>query len=335
MLSENFAVPSYTVSFFLYLLQAMCKMRAFMHQLSYTASVTILVCVSADRYFVVKHPLVARRQRTKSKLKVALVCIWLFSIMYSVPYGVFYYTFQVQTLSFCLIYLTEKNTRILVTLNFVLLYIVPVSVMAVMYAGMACHLRKSLSSADGEQIQHKTENIEKSLSDADISRKNQASVRIVTKSDPHNCCPANLFMAESQSELTKYQTCLVKSSSHRSQHPRPARRPQPNTGSHQALRSRKRLIKMLFVLVINFSLCVLPYHIRLVYDHWAPKHARGYFIQLIPQITFIILYLNSGLDPVLYAFMSKHFQRCMLEALGCRTRRPTSTYATTNTRSRQ
>lgn len=91
-----------------------------------------------------------------------------------------------------------------------------------------------------------------------------------------------------------------------------------------ALQSRRRIIRMLIVVVLAFALCHLPFHARKVWQYWSPKWAQyqagSFFSTMFTPITFLIMYANSAINPLLYAFMSKKFRMSFKDLLCCRMR---------------
>ncbi|CAL8070631.1 unnamed protein product [Orchesella dallaii] len=91
-----------------------------------------------------------------------------------------------------------------------------------------------------------------------------------------------------------------------------------------ALVSRRRIVRMLIVVVLAFALCHLPFHARKVWQYWsppwAPYQAGSVFSQVFTPFTFLIMYVNSGINPILYAFMSKKFRMSFRDLLCCRMR---------------
>lgn len=91
-----------------------------------------------------------------------------------------------------------------------------------------------------------------------------------------------------------------------------------------ALQSRRRIIRMLIVVVLAFAICHLPFHARKVWQYWSPKWAQyqggSVFSTLFTPITFLIMYANSAINPLLYAFMSKKFRMSFRDLLCCKMR---------------
>lgn len=73
----------------------------------------------------------------------------------------------------------------------------------------------------------------------------------------------------------------------------------------KVLKSRQAAVWMLIVIVITFALCNLPCHLRKMCEHYVPNfNIQSTVNQLITPATHRLMYTNSALNPILYAFMS-------------------------------
>ncbi|CAL8070718.1 unnamed protein product [Orchesella dallaii] len=88
-----------------------------------------------------------------------------------------------------------------------------------------------------------------------------------------------------------------------------------------ALKSRRRIVKMLIVVVLAFAVCHMPFHARKVWQYMSSTYQGGsVFSQVFTPLTFLVMYVNSALNPILYAFMSKKFRMSFRDLLCCKTR---------------
>ena len=85
---------------------------------------------------------------------------------------------------------------------------------------------------------------------------------------------------------------------------------------HTALMSRRKVIRLLMAVIIFFALCVLPYHIRLLWQTFGNPPVTRVTLLLSP-ITFLVYYLNNAMNPFLYAFLSDHFRRSVKDVMAC------------------
>ncbi|KAF2888859.1 hypothetical protein ILUMI_17314, partial [Ignelater luminosus] len=86
--------------------------------------------------------------------------------------------------------------------------------------------------------------------------------------------------------------------------------PVPNSSSSQnVLKARRGVIRMLIIVVLTFALCNLPFHARKMWQYWSHNyHGDTNFSALFTPLTFLVTYFNSGINPLLYAFLSKNFR---------------------------
>lgn len=82
------------------------------------------------------------------------------------------------------------------------------------------------------------------------------------------------------------------------------------SSSQNVLRARRGVIRMLIIVVCTFALCNLPLHARKMWQHWSSDYkGNSNFSALLTPLTCLVTYFNSGLNPLLYAFLSKNFRR--------------------------
>ena len=90
----------------------------------------------------------------------------------------------------------------------------------------------------------------------------------------------------------------------------------------RALQSRRRIIRMLIVIVVAFAVCNLPFHARKMWQNYSKSYQGGStFSSILTPVTFLIMYANSGINPLLYAFMSHKFRSSFKDLLTCKLRR--------------
>ncbi|CAG7726713.1 unnamed protein product [Allacma fusca] len=102
----------------------------------------------------------------------------------------------------------------------------------------------------------------------------------------------------------------------------------------RALQSRRRIIRMLIVIVVTFAVCNLPFHARKIWQNWSPNYRGGStFSSIFTPSTFLIMYANSGINPLLYAFMSHKFRLSFRDLLCCKLRQSARVFRRTSARS--
>jgi len=100
------------------------------------------------------------------------------------------------------------------------------------------------------------------------------------------------------------------------------RAPPVATTDQTALSARRKVIRLLVAVVISFAVCVLPYHVRVLWQAFYEPQLEDWHLVITP-VTFVLYYLNSGLNPLLYAFLSNKFRSSLIDMLCCRRARST------------
>ncbi|KAI5641480.1 7 transmembrane receptor (rhodopsin family) domain-containing protein [Phthorimaea operculella] len=125
-----YLIPSWVFGDFL------CKMYQFVHSLSYTASIFILVVICTERYFAIIHPITCKQILTSTRLRMVILGVWITSAAYSAPKFILVGTItnnlgdgHMETI--CIQHRMKYNSEIFDMVNFGLLYVTPLCVMTV------------------------------------------------------------------------------------------------------------------------------------------------------------------------------------------------------------
>ncbi|XP_058448036.1 trissin receptor isoform X2 [Malaya genurostris] len=288
----------------------LCKMYQFVHSLSYTASIFILVVICMERYFAIIHPITCKQILTSRRLRLVIVAVWITSAVYSVPKFIFVRTItnnlgndQLETI--CIIDRKAFNSELFDIINFALLYLLPLLVMTVLYSRIAIALWKS---SRGLERHIALQNTTSSNYSANYNRK---------PSQKYEKRAAGV--TESQVSVESDKVVVTTWRSQNSFHQRHGTQlTQMSHSSNNVLRARRGVIRMLMVVVLTFALCNLPFHARKMWQYWSTDY-RGdsNFNALFTPLTFLVTYFNSGVNPLLYAFLSRNFRKGMRELLLC------------------
>ena len=81
----------------------------------------------------------------------------------------------------------------------------------------------------------------------------------------------------------------------------------------RSLLQRRRVIRLLIAVIITFAICVIPNHTQMLWQTFNKTHSVSFGRLLLPPITYLIYYMNSALNPLLYAFLSENFRKSMTE----------------------
>ncbi|CAD5229604.1 unnamed protein product [Bursaphelenchus okinawaensis] len=98
----------------------------------------------------------------------------------------------------------------------------------------------------------------------------------------------------------------------------------------EAVDSRKKVIRLVVVIVLCFALLSLPRYLYLSWSVFRLKNAPrclNCLAALIQPLTFLFLFINSGVNPILYAFLSQRFRSAIANMFVCSTaKRKTQLY---------
>ena len=87
--------------------------------------------------------------------------------------------------------------------------------------------------------------------------------------------------------------------------------------SAESMRSKRRVTRMVIIVVVIFAICWMPVNIRFLIHYFGTYPDTEEFVIL--QITFnCFAYMNSCVNPFLYAFLSDNFRKSFIRLLCCK-----------------
>lgn len=84
----------------------------------------------------------------------------------------------------------------------------------------------------------------------------------------------------------------------------------------ESIRSKKRVTKMVVIVVVIFALCWLPIQIIFIIQNFG-NYAQGVPAIAAQMVSNCLAYMNSCVNPILYAFLSDNFRRSFRKLLCC------------------
>nr|XP_045622867.1 trissin receptor-like [Procambarus clarkii] len=343
-------------------------MYQFVNQLSYTASVIILVVVSGERYLAIVEPLRAKTLLTRKNMIVTMILVWIFSALYSCP-RLLYFTVQEYpvegggTEAMCLLRRDQFDTRIWDVVSLTLLYLLPLVLLSLLYARIAHTLWRSgrllaaatsphYTSAELAAAEYGTFKTQHTASVSSTSSSAAGGAGVeggggggtptntpardkslrVTRGSVKSIMSTYVSMASVRDEGSRGNnhsapdviplTPLGSSRrSRRGASPRVRRRALHLHPSPLVLRARRKVINMLVVVVVSFAACSLPFHTRkMLQYYWTAYNHTSHASYLLTPVTFLLMYANSAVNPILYTFMSRKFRTSSCDLLTCRLR---------------
>nr|QCB19934.1 allatostatin C receptor-like protein [Cancer borealis] len=96
----------------------------------------------------------------------------------------------------------------------------------------------------------------------------------------------------------------------------------PKTKSKEKKRSRQKVTRLVLTVITVYVLCWLPYWVlQLTLILSPPKQGHSNFKLVLYMISSCLSYINSALNPILYAFLSDNFKKSFMKACTCAARR--------------
>lgn len=261
-------------------------------------------------------------------LQMLLVVVWAGSGVYCCP-RLLYFRAGAHELPgahytevICLADRELYDSRTFDTINFVLLYVMPLSVMSLLYWRIGRYLW-----VNGRQIEEARRSATQGPLQPLAPHPSQPPCCIsamkenmIKNQNPRSREDGQLPQsgAGSSSSIGCYSTAAWR---------RRWRQPMDTivTGpyhSERLIRTWRKVVKLLVAVVLCFALCNLPFHLRkmLTYYHPAYKPTTNAALMFTP-LSNLLMYLNSALNPILYSFMSHNFRACVRDVLTRYTRR--------------
>lgn len=132
----------------------LCKSYMFVHALSYTASIMILVLVCVERYLAIIHPIKCRSMLTRGRLRAIVAVVWVLAALYASPRFIYVETInhELNTGSvdiICIANIKKHNKNVLDAVNLILLYLIPLFLMSCLYTRIAVGLWRSGAAFSG------------------------------------------------------------------------------------------------------------------------------------------------------------------------------------------
>ncbi|XP_070563390.1 QRFP-like peptide receptor [Ptychodera flava] len=292
---------------------ALCKLLPYLTLLSSSCSVFMLTALSVERYVVIVHPLLAKTIITPGRTRRFIVILWFVAIVYSFP-PLFYRKHKKWSFGNHPPFYTCNNSddEILgkaYSLYLLLgMYLIPLFIMTFCYVRIIYELWISTKRF-------------KDLQERQMRMRRERYIN--NNSEPGGVDMVVSFHGGDESDDSEVEIAMKG---------QPTGRKSKNIVNQQ-LQGRKQVIRMLIVAVFLFMICWGP----VLWLKFAIEF--GYIERYSPIRTYLSIafnllsYLNSCMNPICYAFISRTFRECFCWAItaGCSSPSPNGTTVTTTT----
>ncbi|KAG7165555.1 somatostatin receptor type 2-like [Homarus americanus] len=95
----------------------------------------------------------------------------------------------------------------------------------------------------------------------------------------------------------------------------------PKSKSKEKKKSRQKVTRLVLTVITVYVICWLPYWVlQLTLILSTPKQGHSNFMVVLFMISSCLSYINSALNPILYAFLSDNFKKSFMKACTCAAR---------------
>ncbi|XP_014670045.1 PREDICTED: substance-P receptor-like [Priapulus caudatus] len=284
----------------------MCRLYNFVMGTSYTASVLILVVIAIERYLAILMPFKCRQLLTQRRLVVTIVVIWVLAMSNNA------WKFALSRVivigaDFHLCSLNHEFIWYYDVANIVLWYVTPLCVITFIYVRICLTLwRSATSRAVNVELRNLSRDATRATRLCVVDARTTHCVTEISDADErrNGAVTPRDAVAMPARRVKSIESCAARKK------PPGARRAPDET----AMLARKRVVRLLIVVVVTFAVCVLPYHVTVLLPF--PIYYRC--LPVLTGVSFVLLYLQSGINPVLYAILSDRFRTSMKEVFRCR-----------------
>ncbi|XP_077559970.1 cholecystokinin receptor type A-like isoform X2 [Haemaphysalis longicornis] len=264
---------------------AMCKLIPYLQAVSVSVSAWTLVSISLERFFAIVRPLESRRWQTRSHAYRVIVLVWICSMVTMLPIAVLSQLVPLRDdRQKCReVWPNVTSERVFNVYLDVTLFLLPLVIMSFVYSCICATL------CQGMKLENK-------------------NVELTPTSAVHDEYRASLSMPQ------LFAPPDVGERLHKS-----PRRPFIFRGNFRKSRaSKRRVIRMLSVLVLEFFVCWTPLY---VLHTWTVFDAQAAYSR-VPAGAFaavhLLSYVSSCCNPITYCFMhDKYRQAFRTVLLGC------------------
>ncbi|CAG2112594.1 unnamed protein product [Medioppia subpectinata] len=286
-------------------------MYHFIHALSYTGSVYILVVISIERYLALVYPLLSRRLLTIRKLKITIIIVWILSAVCCFPRFIIFGTVNIpmdlESRVLCVLKQKTYDAKLYDLLYIILCFVIPLIIITVLYLRICHHLWTS--PLPGYTLQaNRTSNA--GTGSANISANGGALGASTTgangvKHNNHNNNDSNNQRGDHHHHHHHHRLAGVGNNTALSE-----------SSIKLIIERRKKVIKLLITIVLAFALFSAPFHARKLAQHYLDSYDMGSDTAIMFTIfTTLLLYSNSGVNPLIYLIFSRRLRRLMIDVI--------------------
>lgn len=295
---------------------AMCKLIPYLQAVSVSVSAWTLVSISLERFFAIVRPLESRRWQTRSHAYKVILLVWLCSMVTMLPIAVLSQLVPLRgERKKCReVWPNVTSERVFNVYLDVTLFLLPLVIMSFVYSCICATL------CHGMKLDNKSTLCCCSLIHRALARRCRGCAAPTPETEQH---PSNEELMSTAVVHEEYHTNpnmpqLIAPPDVEARLQKMPRRQFIFRGNYRKSRaSKRRVIRMLSVLVLEFFVCWTPLY---VLHTWTVFDAHAAYSR-VPAGAFaavhLLAYVSSCCNPITYCFMHDKYRQAFRNVLAC------------------
>ncbi|XP_023940570.2 cholecystokinin receptor type A-like [Bicyclus anynana] len=289
----------------------LCKLIPFLQAVSVSVDVWTLVAISLERYFAICRPLKSRKWQTQCHAYKMIATVWILSLALNSPILIVS-TLQPMRGNAYKCREVWSSLELERTFNLGLdavLLVLPFFIMSFAYCLIVTKLWRGMR----HEIQHNF-NWQKNLTNDNACKANHllATTPVIQANESEVCCRngCNLkkISKETESKLDadrKMQTCWLHTDVE-------FRHVVRSTHIDKSIEAKRKVIRMLFVIILEFFICWAPLHVINTIYLFYPEELYQYIGSKGIVCLQLLAYCSSCCNPITYCFMNRKFRQAFI-----------------------
>uniref|UniRef100_A0A0K0E3X6 G_PROTEIN_RECEP_F1_2 domain-containing protein n=1 Tax=Strongyloides stercoralis TaxID=6248 RepID=A0A0K0E3X6_STRER len=283
--------------------KTMCHCYLYLVNMIPNLSAGILVLLSVERFIAVVRPMLVHDIMTSRVLLISTALVWTFCIIMNLPYiiAVQYISHEDPETGIHMAICTRKHfmlfdiniLKVVSMLNIIVWYILALIILLIIYISIGHIMMKSSKKYGRDNCLYKDTKITITSQDGTIIHKNNYNSPLLERGGQKN----NSKCIGNEKKRLPMKNVVSESSD-----------------------TRRRVIKLVALLVLSFAVLNMPRYIYLTWSIFRDVNSPrclDCLLTLLHPITFLLMFVNSAINPILYAFLSQRFRNAISDTLTC------------------
>ncbi|CAH2063791.1 unnamed protein product, partial [Iphiclides podalirius] len=290
----------------------LCKLIPYLQAVSVSVDVWTLVAISLERYFAICRPLKSRKWQTQCHAYKMIAMVWMLSLMLNAPILIVSTLQPMRGNAFkCREVWTSLELERAFNLGLdAALLLVPFFIMSFAYCLIVTKLWRGMR----HEIQHNF-NWQKQLTREESCKNNLLQRTSTLKENERDVCykdtwgSNNLTKNEHEQKVEKKEQAYCMHTDIEFHHV------VRSTHIDKSIEAKRKVIRMLFVIILEFFVCWTPLHVINTIYLFYPDELYQYIGSKGIVSLQLLAYCSSCCNPITYCFMNRKFRQAFVNLL--------------------